>query len=60
MFDYSVMVDNKNMVTRKLAIAIEVGRTDKSMSEVADVTLFNDIDEDSCNTDYEHSFTVEM
>lgn len=26
----------------------------------ADVILFNDIDEDSCNTDYEHSFTVEM
>lgn len=26
----------------------------------ADVTLFNDIDEDSCNTDYEYSFTVEM
>ena len=31
------MADNKNMVTRKLAlaIAIEVGRTDKLMSEVA-------------------------
>lgn len=26
----------------------------------ADVTLFNDIDEDSCNNDYEHSFDVEL